>query len=196
MKKIFEFISRKTHLSPSQLVASVATALLGLILLIAPGTATAFVFNIIGAIFILIGLINIVRYFLMDIRASILSNALTGGLIWIIIGVAIILFKGSLISMLPFFFGLIVLIGGVAKLRTALNFRRMNVRKWQFELILALISIVFGAVILLNPFSTAMLLMRVIGTALLIEGVSNLISFSAFKKAKDDFIEAELKDAE
>lgn len=197
MKKISEFLRKKLRLSGSQMIAGVAAVILGLILLIAPGTAAAFVFNGIGAICIAIGLFNVIRYFMLDAKASIMSNALAAGLVWIIAGIAVTLLKGTLMSILPIFFGIIILIGGIGKLQGALSFRRMNVRRWYVELVFAAISIIFGAVILFNPFSTAMLLMRIIGIALLVEGLSDMASISALEKKKNEyFIEVEMKDAE
>lgn len=197
MKKFSDFLNKKLHLSGSQAIAGTAAVILGLILLIAPGTAVSFVFNGIGLISIAIGVFSLIRYFKMDTKSSIQSNALFTGILWIVGGIAVISLKGALMSILPIFFGVIILIGGVSKLQGALTLRRMNVSRWTVELIFAAISILFGALILLNPFSTALLLMRVIGLALLIEGASSLISISAIEKKKSEYlIEVEMKDAE
>ena len=197
MKKISEFLYKKLHLSAPQFIISLACAILGLILLVAPGTAVSFVFNSIGLVCIVIGIFNVIRYSNLDAKSAVSSNALASGIVWIIIGLAVILFRGTLISILPIFFGAIILLGGISKLQGAFAFKRMNARRWYIELIFAAISIVFGALILFNPFSTAMLLMRIIGLALLIEGLSDIISFSALQKKKTEyFIEVEMKDAE
>ena len=197
MKKISEFLNKKLHLSGSQMILGLAMIALGLILLIAPGTAVSFVFNGIGALCIGIGILNLIRYFTMDARASISSNALSSGIILIAGGLAVILLKETLMSIIPVFFGVAILIGGIGKLQAALHFRRMNAQRWYVELIFAAVSIIFGALILFNPFSTAMLLMRVIGLALLIEGLSDLASISALERKKSEYlIEAEMKDAE
>lgn len=179
------------------MLMGLAAVVLGLILLIAPGTATNLVFYGIGILCIVIGIINIIRYFSLNTKASILSNTLATGIILFIAGFAIIMLKTTLMSIIPVFFGVAILIGGIGKLQGAMNFRRMNATRWYIELIFAGVSTLFGAIILFNPFSTAMLLMRIIGIALLIEGVSDLISISAYQKKKDDyFIEVEMKDAE
>lgn len=197
MKKFSEFLSKKLHLSGSQMIAGLAAILLGLILMIAPGIASAFVFYGIGAICIVIGLFNVIRYFTLENNAAIASNALAMGLIWSIAGTALILLRTMFIAILPIFFGFIILIGGIAKLQGALTLKRMNARRWYFELAFAIISILFGAIILLNPFSTALLLMRVIGIALFIEGLSDMVSLSTLtKKKREYFIEVEMKDAE
>lgn len=197
MKKISEFLNKKLHLSAPQFIISLVCTVLGLILLIAPGTAVSFVFNSIGGLCIGIGILNLIRYFSMDPKASIVSNALTAGIILILGGFAVILLKGPLVSIIPIFFGVILLISGIGKLQGALSLRRMNAQRWYFELIFAAVSILFGALILFNPFSTSLLLMRIIGLALLIEGLSDIISFSTLQKKKTEYlIEVEMKDVE
>ena len=197
MKKITEFLNKKLHLNPSQMVLGVAVVILGLILLIAPGTAVSFVFNGIGGLCIGVGILSLIRYFSMDTKASIVSNALAAGIILIAAGFAVILLKQTLMSIIPVFFGIAILIGGIGKLQGALALRRMNAQRWYVELIFAAVSIIFCALILLNPFSTALLLMRIIGIALIIEGASSLISISAIEKKKSEYlIEVEMKDAE
>jgi len=197
VKKISEFLNKKLHLSGSQAIGGTAATILGLILLIAPGTAVSFVFNGIGLICVAIGIFNLIRYFRLDTKTSLQSNALSTGIIWIIGGIAVMALKGTLMSILPIFFGVIILIGGVSKLQGALSLRRMNAGRWYLELIFAAVSILFGVLILLNPFSTALLLMRAIGLALLIEGAGSLISNSIIEKKKSEYcIEVEMKDAE
>lgn len=187
MKKQPSLFGKPLRLSWTELILGAAAILLGLLLLIWPNMAVNVLLNGIGIFCIVVGLILIVRYFMLDTRQAIISNDLAIGLTWIAGGILIIVLKSLLISILPFVFGLVVLIGGLAKVQGALSFKRMNSMHWYLELICALVSIVHGVLILLNPFSTALLLMRVIGAALLLEGVTDLISCRQFKCAKEQF---------
>lgn len=187
MKKQPWIFGKPLRLSWTEIILGAAAILLGLLLLIWPNLAVNVLLNGIGIFCIVVGVILIVRYFMLDTRQAIVSNDLAIGLTWIAGGVLIIALKSLLISILPFFFGLIVLIGGLVKVQGALSFKRMNSVHWYLELICALVSILLGVLILINPFSTAMLLMRVIGAALLIEGVSDLISCRQFKRTKEQF---------
>lgn len=196
MNKFFSSICQKLRLTGSQMILGLSAVVLGLILLIAPGIATSLVFNGIGCICIIIGIFNLIRYFTLNAKEAIMSNALAAGIIMIIFGLAIILLKETLMSIIPIFFGVTILIGGIGKLQGAMSFRKMHAARWYVELIFACISILFGALILFNPFSTAMLLMRIIGIALLIEGLTDMISISALQKSKVRYIEVELKDAD
>ena len=88
-------------------------------------------------------------------------------------------------SILSFFqtIGIILLVSGLVKLQTALDFRRNNVRRWQLQLTISLISVVMGIIILLNPFGTALLMTRMIGAAILVEGLQDALSLRTFKDA-------------
>lgn len=182
-----KFFGKTFKLTWSEIVIGLAAILLGLVLLILPSLAADVVICGIGAICIIIGLINVVRYFCLDPRAAIVSMTLAVGLIWIGGGILIICLKNFLISILPIFFGVIILLGGIAKIQFTLSFKRMNAARWYLELIGAVVSIVLGALILLNPFSTALLLMRIIGASLLVEGIQDMISCYRFKKLRDAF---------
>lgn len=178
---------KKLRLNLPEISVGVAISALGLVLTIFPGLASSVVFNAIGAIGILIGIVRLVRYFMLDSKTSLQSNGMFFGLVWLIGGILIIALKGFLLSLLPMFFGVLLLAGGVGKLQYTLNFKRMGATRWYLELIAAIFSIVFGVIILVNPFSTALLLMRIIGIALLVEGVQNLISHYAYKKTSEAY---------
>ncbi len=187
MKQKANGFGKRMHLTWTELIAGAALILIGLILLIWPGIATNLLFGAIGAICIIIGLVYVVRYCMLEAKLAITSFDLSLGLVWIIAGVAVIVFKNLLISLLPILFGLIVLIGGVIKIQSTLGFKRMNATRWYLELICAIVSIAFGVIILLNPFSTALLLMRVIGAALAIEGIMDLVSRIFYKRSCETF---------
>lgn len=176
-------------LSWTEIIMCGAIILLGLVLLILPGVATSVLFNGIGAVCLLIGLIHVIRYHRLDARQAVVSNEMAFGLAWIVGGASVILFKALLVSLLPILFGLVILFGGVIKIQSTLGFRRMNAARWYWQLICAAVSVVLGVLILANPFSTAMMMMRVIGISLVIEGGMDLISRIAYKRACGRFVE-------
>ena len=180
-----KFFGKEQRLSWSELAVGIALSALGLVLTICPGLASSVVFNAIGVVGIIIGIVHLVRYFMLDSRAAMASNGMFAGLMWLVGGILVITLKGFLLSLLPIFFGLILLVGGIGKLQYTANFKRMGVARWYFELVCAALSVGFGVIILLNPFNTALLLMRIVGIALLIEGVQDLISRYAYKKAEE-----------
>lgn len=185
----------KLTLTWTEIITCAAFIVLGLVLLVMPGLATSVVFNVVGIGCILIGLVYVVRYCRLEAQLALLSNDMALGLGWIIGGLICIIFKNLFVSLLPILFGLVMLVGGVIKIQSTLGFRRMNAGRWYLELISAAVSVVLGLLILMNPFSTALLLMRVIGVSLIVEGVMDLVSRIAYKRARERFIvEARFED--
>ena len=167
---------------PAFLVTA-AIIIFGLALLIWPGQTTGLILNFIGGILMALGIFRIVRYFARSRNDAIYNMDMGIGGALTVTGLMIYIFKGFLLSLVPAIIGLILLIAGLIKLQTALDFRRLGVRRWQFQMVISCISIAMGAVILINPFSTALLMTRMIGAAILIEGVQDLLSMRTFKDA-------------
>ena len=187
-KKPGAFGGRLT-LSWTEIIMCAAIVLLGLVLLIIPGVATAILFNSIGIVCISIGLAHIIKYCTLSAQEAIISNDIALGLAWIVGGASVIIFKVFLASLLPILFGLVVLVGGVIKIQSALGFKRMNSGHWLWDLICAVISVVLSILILTNPFATELLLMRVIGASLVVEGGMDLVTRIAYKRAFNKFVE-------
>jgi len=70
--KIF---GKTLKLSWSELAVGGSLSVLGLVLTICPGLASSVVFNAIGIVGIIIGAIHLVRYFMLDTRASLKRTA-------------------------------------------------------------------------------------------------------------------------
>ena len=174
-------------LSWTEIATAAAVIMLGLILVFVPGLATNVLFNVIGIACIVIGAAYVIRYFRLSAQEAVFSRDMASGLGFIVVGILVCIFKNLLVSLLPVLFGLVMLVGGVSKIQFTLGFWRMNVGRWYWELICAAISVVLGLLILMRPFSTAILLMRVIGISLIVESVMDIISRIAFKRACDRF---------
>ena len=179
----------RLSLSWMEIIMCMAVVLVGVVLLILPGVATAILFNVIGIICIIIGIVHIIKYCALSAQEAIVSNDISLGLAWIIGGTAIIIFKVFLASLLPILFGLVLLVGGIIKIQTALGFKRMHSGHWVWDLVCAVISVVLSILILTNPFATELLLMRVIGASLVVEGGMDLAARIAYKRAFNKFIE-------
>lgn len=152
--------------------ASVISVVLGLVLLIWPGTSVKLVGYGLGGAVIVYGAVRAVRGLTGKQGAG--TGSLIWGLIMCLIGVFICTRFSALISFLPFIFGVIVLVSGLTKLSSALENRRQGYR-WIPTLLAALISIGLGVMILCRPFSTLTLTLRVIGAVILVDGAENLI---------------------
>lgn len=182
MNKNGEFLGRSLSLSKSEFFQALAMFALGLVLLIFPGLAYDLIFSLVGTAIIIVGLLGVLRYFKLDSQAAVGSTQLATGLITVVLGVLVILFRNSLVSLLPLAFGLILLAGGIFKLQRALGLRSLGAQKWFIELLISLLCIVLGVVVVFNPFRTATTLTRLVGAGLVVESAAGVISGGIFRK--------------
>ena len=163
-------------------VAAIAVLLFGLALLILPGITTGLILNICGGALMVGGVYNIVRYFVKKDTYYAYNWSLALGLMLLGGGLCLVIFKGVLLSIVPLLFGVALMIGGVAKVQAAFNMRRAGFHSWYLTLIAAAISCVLGALIILHPFGTGLVLIRVIGASIAVEAVQDLISLRTYNR--------------
>ena len=147
----------------------------GAVLLMDPGMTLVTITKAIGFLLIAAGVIFMISYFL--VHQMIGSNYnLVQGIVLAGAGAFICLNPDVIVSVLPMLLGLGVAISGVVKFQRAIDLARMHYSSWVGVLIPALINILIGLLVFLNPFSTAELLMRIIGAGLVFSGVTDLIT--------------------
>ena len=91
-------------------------------------------------------------------------------------------------ALLPVLFGLLLVVGAMSEVQTAFDMKRMEDGRWYFSLIAAVVLAVLGLVILANPFSTALVLMRFTGAALVVETGYSLDVKEVRKRAGNAFL--------
>ena len=103
------------------------------------------------------------------------------GVILVVIGLVALFKSEVLLSSLPVIIGLIILMDGLVTINQALNLRKLDYR-WKYLLPMGIVVAVFGLVLVLNPFGSAMLLMRFLGFTLLVDGFCDFWWYYRLKK--------------
>lgn len=162
--------------------------LAGLCLLIFPQMTTSVVFWGMAAALMIMGAIHLAGYFRCDVQNAITGDKMATGLLLMILGLIVGLAQETIASLLPVIFGFVLFVGGVFKIQGAFDLKRMGDLRWFFTLVGALVSTVFGLVILINPFGTLMTLMRVMGAFLVIEAVQDMLYAWRYEKIRKNFV--------
>ena len=121
---------------------------LGIFLLMVPGTA-----------------LNVVCYALGGVV-----------LVCLALGAFLIIRSDVVVRVLPIVFGLFVIFDSLGRIQNALELRRCEYSSWKIFLLLAVLSVVLGIVMVVDPFGTMETLVMVIGLILILEGALNLLS--------------------
>lgn len=160
--------------------SSIAYLILGFVLLIRPGMALVTIVHILAIVAAVMGVVSLVSYF-RD-KYSVGNGGVTKGIVYFVIAALLYFGAGFIISIVPFILGILIVISGIVKLQEALDMMKYKADGSVAVLIIAVLSLLLGVLILINPFSTAEFLFRIIGIALIYNGVSDLLTVFYFSK--------------
>ncbi len=149
---------------------------LGIFLLLVPGTALNVVCYALGAVVLICAVVQLVRYFAVERGIFQSQLTLISGLVCLALGAFLIIRSDIVVRILPIVFGLFVIFDSLGRIQNALELRRCNYESWKGFLALALLSVVLGVVMIMNPFGTMETLVMAIGVILIVEGTLNLLS--------------------
>lgn len=158
----------------SFVMASLAYVILGLVLLFFPNLTTGLICTAVGLILLAYGVVAVISFFAGSNGGFSFQFELVIGVFAAIVGAFFLLKPHMILSILPTIFGLYILIDGLTNLKRGMDMRSYGYAGWTTTLVLSVVSLVLGAVILWNPFSTHLLLVRIIGASFLYEGVADL----------------------
>lgn len=165
---------------------------IGIILIVWPGTTAKVVSYIIAGAITVSGVINLVKYARQDLISSSRGHSFAVGAVLVAAGIYLFLRPETIISIFPSILGLFVLVNGFMKLQNTIDVARTGYEKWWAVFILSIVNIAIGIIVLVNPFETATLLIRIIGAGLVYSGLSDLVAtlflkgqFEKFEKQMD-----------
>ncbi len=158
------------------ILMSILYLALGIFLLMVPGTALNIVCYALGGVVLACAAVQLIRYFAVERGVFQSQLTLISGLVCLGLGAFLIIRSDLVVRILPIVFGLFVIFDSLGRIQNALELRRCEYSSWKGFLLLAVLSIVLGIVMILDPFGTMETLVMAIGVILIIEGALNLLS--------------------
>ena len=162
---------------------SIFYVVLGAILLGWPELSGRMICYAFGAVLIVAGLLRGVRYFLRDEQQGMARRDLAAAVTLCAGGIFLLARPDTVLSLLPVAFGLLLVAG---KLQAAADLKRIGSGLWIPALVLGLLSLALGVVLLVQPFTAAMVLARFIGASVILEGLENLAAQPIFQRRLDE----------
>ncbi|MCR4896848.1 MAG: DUF308 domain-containing protein [Lachnospiraceae bacterium] len=163
-------------------IASVCYIVVGLVAIIMPEDMLKLLIYIVGGACIVGGAVFVINYLIRDVKINYFRNDFLHGLVAILLGIIVILKWETVISMVPLCLGILVMISGCIKLQNAIDLKRMDSKSWVRLLVVAVINLILGAILVANPFTTAVVLLRALGVGLIFSGVTDLLSTRFFSR--------------
>ena len=158
--------------------------LLGLVLLIWPGTTMRIVCTLLGGMLLIYGLAQIVIYLINKERTMISQGMMVFGIVLAVIGVWILMQPDMIIMAVPVIVGVLIVIHGVHNVVQAVALKRDGYDRWWLALVFAALTVVLGGILVYNPFEVAETVVRFIGLFLIYDGVSDIWILSRVFKVK------------
>lgn len=163
----------------TDIVIAIIFVILGLLFIVKPGEMLSVVSILLGAIFIIIGVLKWIDYFTSKDKEDYL---LTMALIFVIFGVIILFCTDIIAGIFRVIIGLWIIIAGIRDFQTALAWKNVKSGLWTITLVLSMLMIIAGIAVLVS----STLALQVIGIIIALYGIFDIITrFIFIKKVKN-----------
>ncbi len=160
----------------SYIIIAVAYVVFGLSLLIRPQLSTTVICYAVGALCLIYAAVTLIKYFTDGSKRYYVEPNFVLPVILGIFGLVIIVRPAVVISILPVTVGLVLIVSGIVKLQDSFSLKRYGFERWYISLVFAVVSLLFGVIILLNPFGTGLVFARIVGALFAVDGILSIIS--------------------
>lgn len=178
MEYIKEILKKTGWIS---IVESLIFAILGIILFYNPVGTVKVITWILGAIFILIGIYKIIRYFSLKENKDFYNFNLIYGLTAIVIGIITIAYMNVIGSVFRIIIGVWIIYTSFVRINTSIQIKGCGNNIWIFSLILAIIMFGCGLYTVINPGT----IIATIGMIMIVYSVIDIIENIIFMKNVD-----------
>lgn len=153
---------------------SVLFCVLGALLILFPETSESVIGILCGILLVLFGTVKIVGYFSKDLYRLAFQYDLAFGILMIVLGIILFNNPSHLMTFICVILGISVLSDGLFKIQMSLDARRFGIRQWWLILTFAVVTGLFGIVLIIRSAVGASLLTVLLGIGLLLEGLLNI----------------------
>lgn len=158
---------------------SFAELIIGILLLVNPVGFTSGIIVAFGIVLMFLGVGSIVKYFRTEPEKAAVSQLLAKGLMELLGGAFCTFCSYWFVATFPvltLIYGIVILISGLVKLQWMVDIIRLKRKRWFLAAISAVISLLFGVVIIASPFDTTAVLWMFTGICLIVEAVFDIVA--------------------
>ena len=156
------------------ILSAVVYLVIGLLLVIWPDVARQIVIYAIGVAAVLYGGYRIIDFFSRKEHLSGVQIGVALGIGCVMLGLFLLFRASVVVALLATVIGVAVIIDSVLRLQIALNLRLIGDKGWIALIVTAFVTMVFGILLLFNPFTAVRVATIVGGASLLADGVFTL----------------------
>ncbi len=165
------------------LLSSIFLLLLGLLLFFKSSETLVGISYLVGGVLIALGVIAIVNFLRNKTRDIFIQLNIVYGIVSIVAGIFLVTVPEFIGSIIPIVVGIAVIISSSFKVQQALVLKNLGSSYFLPSLIMAIICLICGVVILFNPFTSAVVVTRIIGLFMIIYAVLDIINSFILRKS-------------
>ena len=154
----------------SELTKTLILGLVGLVLVLMPGTLNKILGIIVGVVLLVMGIAGIYQYLQNKIGTS---TSLVSGIFYSILGSIILLYPGSVVRAIAIGIGISLTISGLIKVKWAFTLKSLD-STWIGTLVIGILTTILGLVLIFSPFSGDAIT-KITGAFLIVVAVFDLI---------------------
>lgn len=166
-------------------IRGIFSLIIGVLLVLYPGTASVYFVMAIGALFFVPGLIAVVTHLLHRREGGVFPFMGLGSLLF---GLWLLIMPGFFVFILMYILGAVLVLAGLNMLSGLVSMRRLAPVAWGFYAVAVLVFLA-GIVVLLNPFQTAEIPFIVLGVTSIIYGIFDMVEAHKFRRTGVEIIE-------
>lgn len=148
---------------------------LGVCLFLWPDIPSVTICCAVGGGAVLFGIVKIVFYFLRELEEMDEHYDFAIGAMCVIAGAILLVHPASVLELIPQVLGVCMLIDSMFKLQIALDAKRLGNKGWWLGLLITLLCIVWGCLLIWQPFGLERYSVMMIAVGLIADGVQNLV---------------------
>ena len=167
----------------SSIIISLLIACTGLFIYCYPNITNKVLGIITGIVFLINGLNIIIKYFKRD-GAKLYAYNLIFGIVLTILGIVIMLVPSSVATFITVCLGIYLITIGANKITYGIWFKIGNDKSWLLTVTIGIMLILFGFLVIANPFS-ALTLTKLVGIFLIISSILDITDTIMLKRRAD-----------
>ncbi len=174
-----EFLKRSGW---TDLIISLIFILFGIMLMARPETIMAIISNVLGLIFIVMGILKIIQYYS---TGKINKYLIPMSTILIIAGIVVMFCTEIILSLFRILIAIWIIYTGIMNFHTSIVWKEYKSKLWVTTLILSFVMILAGIYVLVNSGA----IIQTIGIILVLYGIVDIIENIIFIKKVDNYLD-------
>ena len=166
----------------TDIIVSLIFIIFGIMLISRPEAIVSVISILLGAIFIVMGVLKIIDYYSNGKQDNYLIAIAT---VLILVGIIIMFCADVILSVFRILIGIWIIYSGIMNLQTVIIWKDYKSRLWFVTLLLAIVTIIVGIYILINTGA----ILKTIGFAILIYGLVDIVESFIFIKKVDNYLD-------